>query len=91
MSRNYNYWGRENSKGVSPLISIVLLIGMTIVLSAIVYQFSFNYTKGTIETTEKQIESAKPINFNIKEVKNIDYKKLLVLVESLDKNRIESH
>ena len=90
MSRNYNYWGRENSKGVSPLISIVLLIGMTIVLSAIVYQFSFNYTKGTIETTEKQIESAKPINFNIKEVKNIDYKKLLVLVESLDKNRIES-
>jgi len=86
---HFNNWNSGNSsRGVSPLLGIVLIIGMTIMLSVLVYEFTFGYSKGTIKHVEKEIENAQLVNFDIKEAKIIDYRQLKLLVESKDKKII---
>ena len=89
MRSHFNNWNSGNSsRGVSPLIGIVLIIGMTIMLSVLVYEFTFGYSEGTIKQVEKEIENAQPVNFDIREAKIIDYRQLRLLVESKDKKII---
>jgi len=86
---HFNNWNsRNSSRGVSPLLGIVLIIGMTIMLSVLVYEFTFGYSEGTIKHVEKEIENAQPVNFDIREAKTIDYRQLKLLVESKDKKII---
>ena len=77
-----NKWSSVNSKGVSPLLGSVLIIGLAIMLSALVYQFTFEESQQTIKNVEEAIQSSQPINFNIKDVKVIDFKQIRFLIES---------
>lgn len=77
-----NKWISANSKGVSPLLGSVLIIGLAIMLAALVYQFTFEESQQTIKDVEEAINSADPVYFSINDVKVIDYKHIKFLVEN---------
>jgi len=46
-----------NKKGISPLIATVLLIGFTVVMGVLVFNWVGNLIEGTQKTTGSQVES----------------------------------
>ncbi|HLD03081.1 MAG TPA: archaellin/type IV pilin N-terminal domain-containing protein [Candidatus Nanoarchaeia archaeon] len=47
-----------NSKGISPLIATVLIVGFTVALAAVIFTWGVNFTKETTEKTTQQANVA---------------------------------
>ena len=75
-------WINEKKKGESSLISIVLLIGFTIILGAVIFSYSNFEVNKQISEFSKLKESTKLINLKIKDVKVENFNKVNILLEN---------
>lgn len=59
-----------NTKGISPLIATVLIIGFTVALAAVILTWGTSFTKsiskGTEETADIQLTCAQDVQFDVK-------------------------
>lgn len=70
-------------KGISPLIATILLIGFTVALAVVVFNWGVGFVQNAQENVEKTTESSlactNKLNFDIKEVRcNLQEQKIVI-------------
>ena len=80
-----------NKRGISPLIATVLIIGFTIVIAALVFQWGGNYFQSSTSETSQEAERAiamTGIEINLKEA-TFGHEGINLLIESKTDKQIE--